>query len=57
MKRQNKNTLIWLMFGIYLGTFIARALTNLEGTKILDWAFILAGIIVAILHYSPDKGD
>ncbi len=57
MKRQNKNTLIWLMFGIYLGTFIARALTNLEGTKILDWALILAGIIVAILHYSPDKGD
>ena len=55
MKRQKKNTLIWLMFGIYLGTFIARAITNFEGTNIFDWVLILAGIIVAVLHYSPDK--
>lgn len=43
------------MFGIYLGTFIARAITNLEDTNVLDWVLISAGIIVAILHYSPDK--
>ena len=56
LKRQQKNTLIWAMFGIYLGTFIARALNNLSETSWISWLLIGAGIIVAIIHYSPDKG-
>ena len=57
MKRIRKNTLIWLMFGIYLGTFIARAVSDLSNTGIFDWILIAAGVVVAIIHYMPDQTE
>ncbi len=55
IKREKKNTLIWMMFGIYLGTSIARAVQNVSETGIWDWLLIVVGLIVAVIHYSPDK--
>lgn len=57
MKRKQKNLLIWIMFGVYLGIFIARAMKDIANTGIFDWVLIVAGIITAIIHYSPEKTD
>lgn len=55
MNRDRKNILIWIMFGIYLGTFIARAIKDVENTGTFDWVLILMGMIVGLIHYLPDK--
>lgn len=57
MKRKEKNLVIWLMFGLYLGTFIPRAIKDISATETLDWILIVAGIITAMIHYSPDRTD
>lgn len=46
---------MWLMFGLYFGTFLARAIRNFAETGVWDWLLIMAGIAVAIIHYSPGK--
>lgn len=55
ISREKKNVLIWLMFGLYFGTSLARAIRNFAETGVWDWLLIMAGIAVGIIHYSPDK--
>lgn len=55
ISREKKNVLIWLMFGLYFGISLARAIRNFAETEVWDWLLIIAGIVVVIIHYSPDK--
>lgn len=55
MKRKQKNILIGIVFGIFLGMKITSAIRDPGSMYLLDWLLIAFGIAVAILHFSPDK--
>lgn len=55
MTRQYKNIMIWLAFGVFLGLKMAEVLRDIGAAGTLDWILVIGGVIVAIIHYLPDK--
>ena len=55
MTRTTKNHFIWVMFGVYLGTFLARVVAHLPQINIFEFVLVVFGLLVAVLHYLPDK--
>ncbi len=52
---ETKNVLIWLMFGLYFGTYLARVIRNCTEIGVWDWLLIMAEIAIVVIHYTPYK--
>ena len=55
MTRSKKNLLIWASFGLMLGSLLAKAIIKPELLSYFDWFLIGLGVIIAFVHYTPDK--
>jgi len=54
LTRDKKSSSILFVLGMFIGVFIARAITDPSHMKIIDWFCLAAGIGAMILHYLPD---
>lgn len=57
LKRDQKNILIWGMFGVYLGIMITTCFSNPNETSLLQWVLMILSLVIAMMHFIPDQSE
>ncbi|MCB0641647.1 MAG: hypothetical protein KDC44_08405 [Phaeodactylibacter sp.] len=57
MTRSNKNLLLWLTTGLFIGSTLASAIKNFPDISFFDAFMIGFGLIVIVLHFAPDRPE
>ena len=55
MTRKGKNLVLWVTCGLFVGTYITKAIEDYLSLTLVDWGLMFAGIIAMILYYTPDR--